>query len=40
MGIKQFGVHYQRSFRTRTGMTERDLLAATLRALEIRRGTA
>lgn len=33
-----FGVHYQRSFRTRIGMTELDLLAATLRALEVARG--
>lgn len=33
-----FGVHYQRSFRTRTGFTELDLLAATLRALESREG--
>lgn len=33
-----FGVHYQRTFRTRTGMTELDLLAATLRALEVARG--
>lgn len=32
-----FGVHYKRSFRTRTGMTELDLLAATLRALEVSR---
>lgn len=32
-----FGVHYAKSFRTRTRMTELDLLAATLRALEIRR---
>lgn len=32
-----FGVHYQRSFRTRTSMTELDLLAATIRALELLR---
>lgn len=32
-----FGVHYLRSFRTRTGKSELDLLAATLRALELRR---
>lgn len=32
-----FGIHYRQSFRTRTKLTELDLLAATIRALELRR---
>jgi hypothetical protein len=28
-----FGVHYKRAFRTRTGMTELDLLGETIKAL-------
>jgi hypothetical protein len=28
-----FGVHYKRAFRTRTGMTEIDLLGETIKAL-------